>query len=226
MDLQVAEVASGIDLEDHLRVMNDSISKYQPTAEKLALDMTDAQPETLFSIWERIEDNRLQHSSAGLHSKNRIISEQICAGNFERAGDLTEISAKAAKCLTEMQAADLFLNGLSEISPAAARHLYQWNGSWICLNGIRALSPRVAHYLFQWNGDWISLNGLTSFPAEIGALLLRWEGAQLELMGLKSGSDPSGEWITYLARWEQAGGRLFVPIDVRQKIDQLNRETS
>jgi hypothetical protein len=124
-----------------------------------------------------------------------------------------------------MQGSDLFLNGLTEISPGAARQLFQWKGSWICLNGVRALSPRVAHYLFQWGGDWISLNGLIEFPAEIGETLLQWGGHQLELMGLQYAEDfPARMAVEYLARWERAGGKLFVPESVRKKIDEMNGE--
>jgi hypothetical protein len=122
-----------------------------------------------------------------------------------------------------MRGSDLFLNGLTEISPAAARQLFQWKGSWICLNGVRALSPRTARYLFQWDGNWISLNGLTEFPAEIGEKLLQWDGHQLELMGLQYSEDfPSTIALEYLARWEHAGGKLFVPEAVRKKIDEIH----
>jgi hypothetical protein len=122
---------------------------------------------------------------------------------------------------------DLFLNGLTEISPAAARQLFHWKGSWVCLNGVRALSPRTAHYLFQWDGNWISLNGLTEFPAEIGEALLQWDGRQLELMGLQYAEDfPTRIALEYLARWERAGGKLFVPQDIRKKIDGLHGEST
>lgn len=125
-----------------------------------------------------------------------------------------------------MQASDLFLNNVTEISPGAARQLINWSGSWICLNGVRALSPRAAHYLFQWDGNWISLNGLTEFPVEIGEALLQWEGRQLELMGLQYIEDfPEKIAFEYLARWERAGGKLFVPKSVRKKINEMHRKS-
>jgi hypothetical protein len=224
MDIQVAEIAAGIDMNKHVRHINAAVRKYQPTADKLALDMTNAQPEPLEIIWDRIQDKTRQYSSIRAHSKNQIISEQICTGNFTDLTELSEISTEIAKCVTEMQGSDLFLNGLTEISPGATRQLVQWNGSWICLNGVRALSPRVAHYLFQWDGNWISLNGLTEFPAEIGEPLLKWGGHQLELMGLQYAEDfPGRIALKYLARWERAGGKLFVTQSVRKKIDELQR---
>ena len=225
VDLQVAEIASGIDLNRHMQQMKAAAEKYKLTADKLAIDLTDVQPESLAAIWQQIEHNRLNNTAAQSHSKNQIIAEQICKGNFERLSEIAEISAETAKCITRMQGSGLFLSGLTELTPAAARHLFQWNGSWICLNGLRVLSPRTAHYLFQWQGSWISLNGLTEFPAETGQALLQWNGTQLELMGLQYIEDcPEKIGIEFLAQWEQFGGKLFVPDNVRKKINAFNRE--
>jgi hypothetical protein len=227
MDIEVAEIAGGIDLNENAHLINAAVRKYQPTADKLALDMKNAQLEPLESIWKRIQNKAHQSASVQAHSKNEIISEQICMGNFSRLNELSEISTQTASCIAEMRGSDLFLNSLSEIPPAAARRLFQWKGTWICLNGVRALSPRTAHYLFQWNGNWISLNGLNEFPAEIGEKLLQWEGQQLELMGLQYLEDfPSGIALEYLSRWEHAGGKLFVPEAVRKKLDEINAEST
>ncbi|MEJ2221676.1 MAG: hypothetical protein P8X80_12775 [Desulfobacterales bacterium] len=185
--------------------------------------MKTAELEPLEFIWNRILNKTQPYASARARSKNQIISEQICTGNFDRLSELSEISAETAECITEVQASDLFLNRLAEISPAAARQLFQWKGSWVCLNGVRALSPRTAHYLFQWDGNCISLNGLTEFPAEIGETLLQWDGRQLELMGLEYVEDfPARIALDYLARWERDGGKLFVPQSVRKKLDEMH----
>jgi hypothetical protein len=227
MDLQLSEIAAGIDMNKHMGHINAAVRKYQPAADKLAPDMTNTQLEPLEAIWERIQEKTQQDASVQAHSKNQIISEQICMGNFNRLTELSELSDETARCITAIQASDLFLNGLSEITPGAAKQLFHWKGSWICLNGVRALSPRAAHYLFQWDGNWISLNGLTEFPAEIGEVLLQWEGRQLELMGLQYREDfPARIALGYLARWERAGGKLFVPQRVREKIDEMNRNST
>jgi hypothetical protein len=227
MDLQVAEIADGIDMNKHVRNIDAAVRKYQPTADRLAADMTNAQLEPLEAIWNRIQDKTQLYAPVRAHSQNHIISEQICNGIYNRLSELSEISAETAKCITEMQASDLFLNRLTEISPAVARQLFKWKGNWVCLNGVRALSPRSAHYLFQWEGNWISLNGLTEFPAEIGETLLQWGGHQLELMGLQYAEDfQTRIALEYLARWEQAGGKLFVPKEVRKKIDELHGEST
>ena len=91
------------------------------------------------------------------------------------------------------------------------------------MNGIRALSPRVAHYLFQWDGNLISLNGLTEFPPEIGETLLKWGGDHLELMGLHDSAESHVRIsIEHLAQWERSGGKLFVPANLREKLDALH----
>ena len=227
MDLQVSAVASGIDMDGHVQQMHLALQKYQPTADKLAIDPTDARLDSLETIWERVQNRQYDISTEPAYSKNQIISDQICAGNFNRLGELFEISTETAKCIIQMHGADLFLNQISEISPGVARQLCQWKGSWICMNGIRALSPRAAHYLFQWDGNWISLNGLTEFPAEIGIPLLKWGGGQLELMGLQyTGDSHENIAIEYLAQWERSGGKLFVPGDLRDKIDALHEQSS
>ena len=225
-DLRVSAIASGIDMDSHVRQMHRALKEYRPTADKLAIDPTDAHLESLETIWQRIQEKQDLVSAEPVYSKNQIISAQICAGDFNRLGELSEITAETARCITEMQASDLFLNQINEISPGAARQLCQWKGSWICMNGIRALSPRVAHYLFQWDGHWISLNGLTEFPAELGEALLKWQGRQLELMGLLDTADSRAQiGIEYLAEWERSGGKLFVPENLRKKIDALNQQS-
>jgi hypothetical protein len=227
MDILVSGIAGGIDMNQHIQQINAAVQKYQPTADRLALDTTRTELEPLEAVWQGIMNQTRQYASVPTLSTNQIISEQICRGNFNRLSELTEISAETATCIYEMQGSELFLNGLSEISPGAARQLFKWKGGWICLNGIRALSPRVAHYLFRWEGNWVSLNGLTEFPAEIGEKLLRWGGKQLELMGLQYAGDfPERIAVEYLAQWERAGGKLFVTQSVRKKIDEINLENS
>jgi hypothetical protein len=224
VDLQVAAIASGIDLDGHMQQMSIAAEKYRLTADKLSIDSIDAQTESLESIWKWINESWLRNTTVQSHSDNHVIAKQICKGEFGRLAELSEISTETAKCISQMQSSDLFLIRLNELTPAAARELSQWNGNWICLNGLRVLSPRVALYLFQWKGNWLSLNGLTDFPAEIGEALLQWNGAQLELMGLQYTEDFPGKIaIEFLARWERFGGKLFVPDMVRKKIDAFNR---
>jgi hypothetical protein len=221
LDLKVLEIASGIDMDVHMRHLNAAIQNYRPTADKLAVTMENTRQEALEAIWKRIQTKRLRVSSQQANSKNQVIGNEICAGNYSRLAELSEISIEVATCLSKMQGTDLFLNAIPEISPSAAKHLIQWKGHWMCLNGFKVLSPNVANYLFQWDGDWISLNGLTEFPPELGKQLLKWKGSRLELMGLRyNGKNPESIALAYLARWEKLGGNLFVSEIIRKRLDE------
>ena len=150
VDLQVAEVASGIDMNMHMRHMNTAIEKYRPTADRLAVDMTDAQRESLENVWEQIQIRNLQISNSHASSKNRVISEQVCSGIFKRVAELSEISVDAAKCIAEMPGSDLFLNDLSEISPRAAKYLFQWKGSYLTEGCELSVSMGWRLDIFKW----------------------------------------------------------------------------
>jgi len=46
-------------------------------------------------------------------------------------------------------------------------------------------------------------------------------------MGLQYREDfPARIALEYLARWESAGGKLFVPQSVRKKIDEMHRNSA
>ena len=150
------------------------------------------------------------------------IWEEICAGNLSRIGEMTSLSAEAAACLSEIKGADLFLNGIADLSVNAVENLVNWRGNWICLNGFKTLPPAIATHLFQWEGNWLSLNGLSEFSPELAALLANWKGQQLELMGLnyrEKKTDRIG--LKYLAQWEKAGGKLYVPERIRKEIEKM-----
>jgi hypothetical protein len=78
--------------------------------------------------------------------------------------------------------------------------------------------------LFQWEGEWISLNGLSAFPPEMAKYLAQWKGKQLELMGLTFNKDQHDKIaLEYMAEWEKAGGKLFVPESIRTMIDMVKK---
>ena len=228
LDLQLTEIAGGIDLNKHTRHINAAIQKYRPSPDKLAVDPQQSKVQTLEKIWQQIimmaqaSGNKEKNGQFALNPKDKLIIDQICSGNFERIAELTSISSRAAKCLSGMNGSDLFLNGLMTLPPAAAQQLFQWQGNWICLNGVKNLSPAAAQYLFKWKGNWISLNSLNDFPPELALYLLKWEGQQLELMGLKYNKNEANQkTLKYLALWETTGGKLFVTDKIRQKMDSL-----
>ena len=105
MDILVAEIADGIDMNEHMQRINAAVQKYQPTADRLALDTTRTELEPLEAIWEAILDQARHYSSEQALSKNQIISEQICMGNFNRLKELPwdiwpNGNGPAANCLS------------------------------------------------------------------------------------------------------------------------------
>jgi hypothetical protein len=222
LDFQMMDIASGIDLNRHMRYMNAALQKYQPSADKLAVDPPPAEPTPLETIWGQIHNQQAENVQIPLGQDNKKIIAEICSGNYGRIAELTAITPEAAKCLARMNGSELFLNGLTQLTPTEAKYLFKWEGNWICLNSIKNLSPAVAKHLFKWDGNWISLNGLTELPPELALYLTEWKGNQLELMGLNSeNSKPNKRTLKYLALWETMGGKLFVSEDIRNEMARV-----
>jgi hypothetical protein len=222
LDLQMVDIAGGIDLNRHMRYINAAIQKYQPSAEKLAVDPTPADLRPLETIWNEINNQQMNKVTTALGHKDGQIIEEICSGNFKRITELSVITTMAARCLSKNNGSDLFLNGLTRLSPDEAKYLFQWQGSWICLNNVKKLAPAAAKYLFEWEGNWISLNGLTEFPPELALYLMEWKGSQLELMGLNyDKKEPDPRALKYLALWETMGGKLFVSEGIRKEMKRV-----
>ncbi len=222
LDLQLTEIAGGIDLNKHMRHISAAIQKYRPSPDKLAVDPLQSKVLPLEKIWQQVRKKKVEKEQISLNPKDNLIINQICAGNFERIAELTSLSPAAARCLSRMKGSDLFLNGLTTLAPDAAKQLFQWPGNWIGLNGVQQLSPAAAQYLFKWKGNWISLNSLNEFPPELALYLLKWEGQQLELMGLDyTKNEANQKTLKYLALWETTGGKLFVTDKIRQEMESL-----
>ncbi|MBT8351903.1 MAG: hypothetical protein KJO26_11820, partial [Deltaproteobacteria bacterium] len=222
LDIQMAEIASGIDLDRHMRYVNAAIQKYQLSAEKLAVDNYTSNFTSFETIWSQIQHQQSAKAHTPVSDKDEEIIGEICSGDFKRIAELSTMTARAAKCLSQMNGSDLFLNGLKQLAPDEAKYLSRWPGNWICLNSVNTLSPAVARYLFKWEGSWISLNGLTEFPPELSLYLMEWKGNQLELMGLNyHKKKPDQKALKYLALWETMGGKLFVSEGVRKEIERV-----
>lgn len=222
IDLDMKSVASGVDLDRHLRYLNAAIQKYQPSADKLAVDPPPARQILLETIWSQIRIQPSEHMQAPVGEKNEKIIGEICSGDFTRAAQLTAITPTAAQCLARMDGSELFLNGLTRLTAKDAEYLFKWRGNWICLNGVKKLSPAVGKHLFNWEGNWISLNGLTELPPELALYLTEWKGNQLELMGLDhEKSKPDERALKYLALWETMGGKLFISDHVRNEMKRV-----
>jgi hypothetical protein len=221
-DLQLIEVAGNIDMNNHMRHINAAIQKYRLTADNLAIDPNTVEMESAGKIWQRLYQKTKNNPFLRAELNDWYIQKEVCGGNLSRVGELSIISPETARCMSELDAADLFLNNVTELSPSATKYLCQWDGKWLCLNGVQTLAPSVAEYLFQWQGEWISLNGLSEFPPDRAKYLVQWKGKQLELMGLQIDIQKKDrQTLNYLAEWEKAGGKLFVPQHIRNLMDQL-----
>ena len=222
VDLQMTEIAGGIDLNKHISHIGAAIDKYHPSPDKLAVDPFKAKPKPLERIWQQVSTDMEKKARLLLNPKDEIIIEQICGGNISRIAELTSISPRAAQCLSHFKGLDLFLNGLKTLSPDIAKQLSQWQGNWICLNGINRMSAPAARHLFNWQGNWISLNSLDEFPPELAKYLLKWEGRQLELMGLKfNNGEADKKTLKYLTLWETTGGKVYVSDRIRRAMANL-----
>lgn len=220
-DLQLIDIAGGIDMDKHMRYIGAAIEKFRPSAEKLSVDRENTDLPPFETIWGQIINQKKNPGNALTNLADAEITKEICSGNFERIAELTSMSAATAQCLSKMNGSGLFLNGLTTLSPTAAKYLLQWHGSWICINGLKELTPAAAQYLFKWEGNWISLNGLIEFPPELATYLMEWEGKQLELMGLRyNKKNADQKALKYLALWETMGGKLFISDDVRKEIER------
>jgi hypothetical protein len=218
-DLQLKEIAEGIDMAAHMADIDMALVKYQPTVEKLSINSSVALQPSLEAIWRRLaEQARHAGPSSADDQRNQDIIAEVCAGNLERLSELSALTLKGARCLSESGAMQLFLNRLNGMSPAAAGKLCEWPGQWLCLNGVTRLSPELASRLFAWPGEWMSLNGLSEVTDEAAHYLAKWKGRQLELMGLRKSTG-----VEFLAQWEASGGKLFVPADIRQQIEIFRR---
>ena len=222
LDLQIADIASGIDLNRHLRYINAAIQKYQPSAANLSVDNQTSKLPPLETIWSQVLKQQVEKVQTPVSPEDEKIIAEICSGESKHIAELATMTARAAKCLSRMNGSDLFLNGLKQLAPDEAKYLSQWQGNWICLNSVKTLSPAVARHLFKWQGSWISLNGLTEFPPELALYLMEWKGSQLELMGLNyHHKKPDHRALKFLALWETRGGKLFVSEGVRKQMARV-----
>jgi hypothetical protein len=214
-DLQVQEVAQGLDLEAQHQAIRSALHAHEPTAESLSIRGAGA-PVSLDPLWRRLSEQARQTVFSAEDRLNQSIVADVCAGNLGRLAELTTLTLKGAGCLAESGTQELFLNRLNQLSPLAAQKLAEWPGRWLCLNGLKRLPPETARELFAWTGEWLSLNGLSEMAPEAGRYLAGWRGRQVELMGLRRMTA-----LDALVEWEASGGKLFVPGDIRQAIDAL-----
>jgi hypothetical protein len=216
IDLQLKEIAEPLDLKTHVEEIDAALTKYQPTPENLAVGSSAQTNPSMDAIWKRLAEQVKLATVSTNDPQDQEIIDEVCSGYLGRLSELTNLTLRAARCLAESGSMELFMNRLSRIAPAPGKILCEWPGQWLCLNGISRLSPDFAKQLAGWSGDRISLNGLSELPVEAAAALAGWNGRHLELMGLSTCGG-----VEHLARWEEAGGRLYVPDAIRKEMKRF-----
>ena len=200
IDMLMANIIKGMNSDKLVKRIGTIIQQHIHYADKLTLNTQDARPQPLESIWKKINKSDLQKAGVSKEEiTNREIWQEICDGNLDRKHELTALSLKSAKYLSEWQGKDLFLGKLIRLSPEEAKYLSKWKGKWLSLNGLSELSPEAAKHLSQWKGNRLSLNGLKEVSPEVVEYLSQWQGEELELVSLKG-----------ISHWEESGKKVHL----------------
>lgn len=215
IQIQMSPIVNGIDIAKLGKRMDIIIEKKAGGIDSLAIDTGETSAPALEEIWKEIvqeENVSKKPEKKTVHSQkqdkiNMGIWKEICVGNLSRKDELTKLSINAAKCLTQWEGKDLFLNGITELPAPIAEQLSQWEGEWLCLNRLAELSPEAAEGLSRWRGVRLSLNGLTKLTPQVAKHLSQWPGKQIEVIGL---AEISPEADKYLTSWQEAGGKIYI----------------
>jgi hypothetical protein len=200
IDMLMVNIIKGMNSDRLVKRIDTIIQQHIHDADKLTLNTKDARPQSLELIWKKISKSDLQKAYFSKEEiTNREIWQEICDGNFNRKHELTALSLKSAKYLSEWQGKDLFLGKLIKLSPEEAKYLSQWKGKWLSLNGLSELTPEAAKHLSQWKGNRLSLNGLKGVSPEVVEYLSQWQGEDLELISLKG-----------ISHWEESGKKIHL----------------
>ena len=225
IQIQMAPIVNGIDIAKLGKRMDIIIEKEASGVDSLAIDTRETSAPSLKEIWKEIvhaEDMKrkpereaqkgetLEKGKAHSQREDKInmgIWQEICVGNLSRKYELAKLSLNAAKCLSQWEGKNLFLNGITELPAAIAGQLAQWEGEWLCLNGLTELSPEAAEGLSRWRGIRLSLNGLIEIAPQAAKHLSQWRGKEIEIVGV---AKISAEADKYLTAWQKAGGKIYI----------------
>ena len=225
IQIQMAPVVNGIDIAKLGKCMDIIIEKEVSGINGLAIDTRETRAPALEEIWKEIvqEENvrekperegqkreKPEKKKAPSQRQDKInmgIWKEICVGNLSRKYELTKLSLNAARCLSQWEGKDLFLNGITELPASIAEQFSHWEGEWLCLNRLTELSPEAAEGLSRWRGIRLSLNGLIELTPQAAKYLFQWPGKQLEVVGL---AKISPEADKYLTAWQEAGGKIHI----------------
>ena len=225
IQIQMAPVVKGIDIAKLGKRMDIIIEKEANGVNSLAIDTRDTSAPSLEEIWEEMvhtenmkrtptrkdqKGKTQENEKTHFQRQDKInmgIWKEICAGNLSRKHELTKLSLNAAKCLSQWEGKDLFLNGITELPASIAEQLSQWEGEWLCLNGLTGLSPEAAEGLSRWRGIRLSLNSLMELAPQAAKHLSQWRGKEIEVVRLAKITPGADK---YLTAWQEAGGKIYI----------------
>jgi len=116
-DVQLIDIASGINLGRHMTQLNAAILKYRPTAEKLAIKVPDADILPLETIWSRIIKPKENTAQTPVRTADQELLKQIVDSDFSKA----DLNAFQRRVSTRLSRYSKF------IKAAAKKHGFDWH---------------------------------------------------------------------------------------------------
>jgi soluble lytic murein transglycosylase-like protein len=116
-DIQLIDIAGGINLGRHMKQLNAAILKYRPTAEKLATKLPDADILPLETIWSRIIKPKANTAQTPVGTADQGLLKQIIDSDFSKA-DLIVFQRRVSTRLSRYS---------KFIKAAAKKHGFDWH---------------------------------------------------------------------------------------------------
>jgi soluble lytic murein transglycosylase-like protein len=116
-DIQLIDIASGINLDRHMKRLSAAILKYRPTAEKLAIKLPDADVIPLETIWSRIIKPKDKTEQTPARTAGQELLKQTGDSDFAKA-DLKAFQRRVSTRLSRYR---------KFIKAAAKKHGFDWH---------------------------------------------------------------------------------------------------
>jgi soluble lytic murein transglycosylase-like protein len=116
-DIQLIDIAGGINLDRHMKQLSAAILKYRPTAEKLAIKLPDADILPLETIWSRIIKPKEKTAQTPVMTASQELLKQTGDSDFAKA-DLKTFQRRVSSRLSRYR---------KFIKAAAKKHGFDWH---------------------------------------------------------------------------------------------------
>ncbi len=116
-DIQLVDIAGGINLDRHMKQLSAAIQKFRPTTEKLAIKLPDADILPLETIWSRIIKPKEKIEQTPARTAGQELLKQIGDGDFTKA-DLKAFQRRISTRLSRYR---------KFIKAAAKKHGFDWH---------------------------------------------------------------------------------------------------